>query len=444
MPKKFTTYSPLKRAAISAALMLLLVAALWSVIRVLSPTPPRTLTLSTGAPDGAYHQFGLKYQALMKESGVSVELQTSGGSVENLQRLNDGKTSVAFVQGGLGLLSLDPLKDDTDTGLRSLATVGFEPVWLFTRKLNLSAGMSRLGAARVGVGAPGSGNYKVAVELLGLYGVADAKGNALGSGQIVKEGGMVAARKLMSGELDAVILVASLQSESVTTLLADPSVELVSLAHVEGLSRRLPYFQLVVLKRGSVNPAQNLPARDIPLLATTANLVIADTVHPALAYLLLEAARQIHSHPTLLNKPGEFPSPVGTDFPLSEESERYFKNGRPFLQRYLPFWLANLVQRIVLIVVPLAAILIPVFKFLPSALQWRQRIKLYRRYGELKFLENDISARNLGADEVANAHAQLTQIERDILATRFSVDFADRVYTLRQHVDFVREKLKTI
>jgi len=439
-----------KHLTLWAILALVAAALTWVVLRFVSPSPPRTLIMSTGAVDGAYHQFGLKYQALLKDNGVTLVLQPSTGSVENLKRLGDGSAAVGFVQGGLGLLALDPLKDASDTTLRSLATVAYEPVWIFSRKLDLSNGLAALAGKRIAVGAAGSGNQKVAMELLATYGVTNNKANSVADGkgapptgtQLILEGGMAAAGKLQSGQADAVILVAAPQAAAVMHLLEDSSLELASLRHVEGLARRFPYFQAVSLKRGSVNPQRNFPAKDIAMIATTANLVIPDDLHPALAYLLLDAARQTHSRPGLFNRPGDFPSSQGTDFPLAEEADRYFKNGRPFLQHYLPFWLANFVQRLILVLVPLIAILVPIFKFLPSLLTWRQENKLFKRYGELKFLEADIISRTLNSDEVAAARAQLDRIEKETLSARFALDFSDRVFTLRQHIDYVRAKLE--
>ena len=435
-----------QRLALLVILTLLAAAVAWSVARFVSPSPPRTLTLSTGIADGAYHQFGLKYQAILKESGVTLTLLPSSGSLENLKRLGDGSASVGFVQGGLGVLSLDPFKDASDTQLRSLATVAFEPVWIFSRKLDLSNGLSALAGKRIAVGAPDSGNYKVATGLLTTYGVLDAKGVPVttpsGATQLILEGGMSAADKLQSGQADAVILVAAPQAQAVAALLQDSSVELASLRHVDGLARRFPYFQVVSLKRGSVDPQRNLPLKDIAMIATTANLVVPEDLHPALSYLLLDAARHTHSRPSLVSRAGDFPSPQGTDFPLAEEAERYFKNGRPFLQRYLPFWLANFVQRLILVLVPLIAVLVPVFKFLPSLLEWRQQNKLFRHYGELKFLEGDVASRLLKPDETKAALAQLERIERAVIDNKFALDFSDRVFTLRQHIDYVREKLE--
>ena len=165
-----------QRLALLVILTLLAAAVAWSVARFVSPSPPRTLTLSTGTADGTYHQFGLKYQAILKESGVTLMLQPSSGSVENLKRLGDGSASVGFVQGGLGLLALNPFKDASDTNLRSLATVAFEPVWIFSRNLDLSNGLSALAGKRIAVGAVDSGNYIVATGLLTTYGCWMPKG----------------------------------------------------------------------------------------------------------------------------------------------------------------------------------------------------------------------------------------------------------------------------
>ncbi|MDM0077374.1 TAXI family TRAP transporter solute-binding subunit [Variovorax sp. J2P1-59] len=425
------------------ALIAALTAGIWVVVRYVSPTPPRTLVMSTGVADGAYHRFGQRYQDILRANGIALELRPSSGGVENLQRLNEGSVSVAFVQGGTGVLALDPDASPDSTPLRSLATVSFEPVWIFTHTLDLSKGLGALAGKRIAVGVPGSGNYQVAVQLLSIYGVvvADGQRNAPDGTTFVSAGGMAAVDMLDSHQIDAVIVIAAPQAPAVQRLLSDGAARLASLDHVEGLSRRFPFFQPVILKRGSVDPKRDLPPRDVELLATTANLVVRDELHPALAYLLLEAARQVHRQPSLINRPDEFPSPRATDFPLSTEAERYFKNGRPFLQSYLPFWAANYVQRLLLLLVPLAAILVPLARLLPGLLNWRRQSRLYRRYGELKFLEQDLASRKLDAEERREALAQLDRIEGEIVHTKFPLDFTDRVYTLRQHVDYVRAQL---
>lgn len=427
-----------RRLAFWLLLVAVLAAVSWVVVRYLSPAPPRSLVMSTGATDGAYHRFGLRYQEILKANGIRLELRPSSGGMENIKRLNDASVSVGFVQGGTGLLASDPEALPESTALRSLATVAYEPVWIFTRTLDLSKGLGLLAGKRVAVGLPGSGNLHVARQLLNAYGVQADRGGT----QFVTEGGTAAAKMLVDGQVDAVIMIAASQAQGVQQLLNDDRVKLVSLDQVEGLAQRYPYFQSITLKRGAVDPARDLPPADVHLLATTANLVVRDELHPALSYLLLEAAKQVHSQPSLISRPGEFPTPRDTDYPLSDQAERYFKHGQPFLQNYLPFWVAIYVQRLLLWLVPLAAILVPLMRVLPGLVNWRRQSRLYRRYGELKYLELDVASRQLSEEERQRSRDKLDRIEEEIVKTKFPLDFSDRVYTLRQHVDYVRAQLE--
>jgi TRAP-type uncharacterized transport system substrate-binding protein len=412
---------------------------IWLLTRYISPAPPSKIEMTTGAVDGASHAFALKYQAYLKANRVTLELKPSTGSVQNLERLNTG-TPVGFVQGGLGILSIDPQNADADTPLRSLGVVGYEPIWIFAASDALAKSMHKglgvLAGKNVAIGAEGSGTRKVALELLQSYGITAANAS------LSADGGMAAANALIAKKLDALVIIGAPQTPAVQLLLDKPEVQLVSIDHAEGITRRLPYMSLVTLKAGSVNPQRDLPAQDITLLSTTANLVIRDELHPALAYLLLEAARDVHKGATLLNKPAEFPHPRGTDFPLADEAQRYYKDGRPFLQRYLPYWAANALQRLLLILIPLLAIAIPVLKTIPSLLDFKEKNRLYRRYGVLRELERDLRVRQLSEAEIVEASSKLDEIENEISTMKFPLDFTDRIYTLRQHVDYVRGQLK--
>ena len=326
-----------------------------------------------------------------------------------------------------------------DTPLRSLGVVGYEPVWIFTASpalaQTLTKGLTGLTGKRVAIGAEGSGTRKVALELLQTYGITPAQA-ALSS-----DSGMIAANALLVNNIDALIIIGAPQTPAVQLLLERPEAQLVTIEHAEGLTRRLPYLSLVTLKAGSVDPGRDQPPEDIMLLTTTANLVVHQDLHPALDYLLLEAAREVHKGATLLNRPGEFPNPRATDFPLAEEAQRYYRDGRPFLQRYMPYWVANALQRFLLVLVPLMAIAIPLFKIIPLLYAFKEKSRLNRRYGQLLEMEREIASRTLTMQEVTRARAQLDQIEHDVSGMKFPLDFSDRVYTLRQHVDYVRGHL---
>lgn len=433
--------SPRQRLATGLLFAAMVALGIWALIRFLSPDPPRSIHMRTGAADGAYHQFALKYQRVLRDNGVHLELLPSSGSVENLQHLMDGGAAVALVQGGLGTLATDPLSTNENTPLRSLATVTHEPVWIFSHSLDLTAGLGALRGKRVAVGLAGSGNRTLALQLLAAYGLPDPGGGWPAGTELLDLGGLPAAEALLARSIDAVIIVAAPQAPAVHQLLKTPGIRLAALDHVDGLARRFPFFQPVVLQRGAIDPGRDIPSRDIALLSTMANLVAHENLHPALVYLLLEAARQAHAAPGLFNRPGEFPALAATDFPLAEESERYFRNGRPFLQRYLPFWVANFVQRLVLMLVPLLAILIPVFRYLPALWQWKDKNRLFHRYGELRYLEDDLATRVLSVDEKEAACLRLDAIESELRQARFPLEFSDRIYTLRLHLDYVRRRL---
>jgi TRAP transporter TAXI family solute receptor len=425
----------------ATAFLAALALVIWALTRYISPAPPRSVTMTTGAQDGAYHAFGEKYKTYMKANGIELILKPSAGSVQNLERLEQPGTAAGFVQGGLGQLTIDPNEDEEKTPLRSLAVIGYEPLWVFAQTpamaKQLAGSLQGLAGKRIAVGAEGSGTKKVALDLLKAYGISAQNAT------LEPNSGMAATQALLDKKLDAIILIASPQAAAVQKLI-DPgnAATLINLTQAEGITRRLPYLSTVVLKAGSVDPVSKTPDQDVTLLTTTANLVVRQDTHPAIAYLLLEAARDTHKGATLLNRPSEFPHPRGTDFPLSEEATRYFKDGRPFLQRYLPFWLANALQRLLLILIPLAAIGIPVIKLIPGLLQFKEKTRLYRRYGQLLKMETDIRARQLNQQEINEARTQLDHIEQRISSTKFSLEFADRVYTLRQHVEFVRGQLQ--
>jgi TRAP transporter TAXI family solute receptor len=400
------------------------------------PAPPDHITMTTGAIDGAYHQYALKYRAILARDGITLELKPSGGSVENLARLKDNTANVGFVQGGLGTLGNAPLEIEAGvTQLYSLGNLGYEGVWIFLRGKREITRLTELQNAKLAIGAPGSGSRKVALDLLAAHGL-----NANNT-QLSPLGGGAAIEALQGGQLDAVLLIAAPEAPVVRQAAAQKDLRLMSFANADAIGRRFPYLAPVTLAQGVFDLQANLPAKDVRMVATKANLVIREDLHPALAYLLLEAMMEVHAAPGIFNAAGEFPSPVATDFPLAEEAKRYFKTGRPFLQRYLPFWLANLVERMLVFLVPLFGVVLPIMKFLPIIVNWRRQQRINRWYGELHKLELDLDLREFAPEELAKHMQRMEEIEEAARYMHMPLNFSDKVYTLRQHIDFVRARL---
>lgn len=418
-------------------LLALVVGAFWLTYHFLQPAPPDHLSIATGATDGAYYQNALKYRAILARDGVRLDVKATGGSVENLKLLKDdaSETDAAFVQGGFGPLGSGTPQEPDATQLHSLGNLAYEAVWVFVRGKREPTRLTELRDARLAIGAPGSGTRKVALDLLAAHGITPD------SPKLSPLSGAAAIAALKAGTLDAIFLIAAPDAPVVRELAAAPDVHVMSFSNAPAIAKRFPYLTAVTLTQGVFDLKADLPPHDVQLVATKANLVVREDLHPALAYLLLEAATEVHGGPGLFHNAGDFPSAVATDFPLADQAQSFYKNGRPFLQRYMPFWLANLVQRMLLFLLPVIGVLIPVIKFLPSIINWRRQKRINRWYGELKSLELDLDAHEVKGADLERHLARLEEIEEAARYMNMPLDFSDRVYTLRMHIAFVRARL---
>lgn len=407
----------------------ILVAAFWIAFQFVQPAPPKKVVMTGGAEGGAYESYAAQYRDRLAVEGVTLELRSSAGSVENLKRLMDegSGVTIGFVQGGIA-------KAGDDEDLMSLAGLYYEPLWVFYRGNAVLDHVSSLRGRRIAIGPEGSGTRPLALQVLALAGV-DARNTTFRDLDATR-----AAEALARGEIDAAMMVADTSSPQVIRLLHDRRVRLMSFAQAEALTRHLPFLSHVVLPEGGIDFAANLPARDVHLVAPTANLVVRDDIHPALITLLLQAATDIHGGPGLLRKAGEFPSDKGVDFAMSVDAERYLKSGPPFLQRHLPFWMAVFIDRMVVMLVPVLAILIPVVRFTPTVYAWRIKSRIYRWYGKLKVLEIDMQSAK-SADEVRALIERLDAIEQSVSRIPTPLAFSEYLYNLRSHVDLVRGRL---
>lgn len=433
MPEKLKLLSWRDVVFVAIPSLLLILAAFWVAARYIKPAPPARVVISTGSEGGAYQRFGALYADVLAKNGVELIAKPSAGSPENLQRLRDPNSGVdaAFIQGGTTLS-----KSDDDT-LVSLGELYYEPLWIFYRDgvVKEGAGVLDLKGKRLAIGQVGSGTQRLAMEVLSVNGI-----NAQNT-PLISAGGFEVAAQLQTGEIDAVFVVGPTQSALVWALLYSPGVHLLDIAQAEAYTRQFAYLKHLVLPRGAIDLVQNIPPRDIQMVSTTATLLAREETHPALIWLLLQAASAVHGEPGVFQKPAEFPhAERNGEFPMAQEAVRYYTNGKPFLQRYLPFWAAILVDRLLVLLVPILAVLYPLFRFAPGLYGWRVRSRIYRRYGELKFLESEV-------EEDPQRHTRdewlhkLDEIEADVIRIRTPLAFADMFYTLRQHTGLVRETI---
>jgi TRAP transporter TAXI family solute receptor len=393
-----------------------------------NPAPPDTITIATGQPDGAYLLFAERYRAVLAKDKITLNILETAGSVENLQLLeNDGDSvDIAFVQGGVAGTAGNPK-------LLSLASLYYEPLWVFYRGADTLTRLTDLQSLHIAAGDPGSGTQALAMTLL--------EDNRLNSGDILPLGGQQAAEALISGKVDAAFFVASVQSPLVQKLLHRQDIKLMSFARADAYTRLYHSLSTITLPEGAIDLQENIPPHDIMLLAATTNLVARDDFHPALVDLLLQAAGKVHGDGSLFDQPGYFPNDRNLEFPLNDDARRYFKHGPPFLQRYLPFWTANLIDRMKIMLIPLLTLLIPLFKIMPPTYRWQARKKVYRWYRELKDLDVE-HPEQLTADALHTSIRMLDAIEEEVRKVNIPLSYSDELYNLRLHIDLVRSKLK--
>jgi TRAP-type uncharacterized transport system substrate-binding protein len=393
------------------------------------PTPPGTLVMTTGVEGRTYAALGERYRQILARSHVHLKLLSSSGAVENLRRLKDKSLAVdvGFFQGGMSSSNEAP-------GLLSLGSISYTPLWVFYRSDETFDDPSQLKGKRIAIGPEGSGSRKFSLDLLTSSQVVDPP-------TVLFDLADEAANKaLKEGQVDVVITLGTADNIFVQDLLHSQNVKLMSLSQAEAYARVFPALSHVILPKGVVNFAKRLPASDIHLLSPTTNLVVRDTVHPALMYLLLDAATEIHGGPSWVNKAGEFPAPKVQDFSLSDQAERFYKTGRPFLLDYLPFWVAVFLDRIIKILIPMAVVLLPLMRIMPWLYSWRNRSKLYRWYGELKYLELEVSE-HPQTNRISDYYAKLDHIEASVKKINVPLGFYRELYTLREHIELVRERV---
>jgi len=415
--------------AIMIAVGLLIVFACWWFFH---SAPPRTITLTCGEKDSLYFRIAEKYAKILARDGVKLIILTSAGSLENLQRLTDASfpVDIGFVQAGMaGGFNIDDLV--------SLGSVSYQPLFVFHRLPFTVERLSQLAGRRLAVGREGSGTRLLAMELLSLNGVKPGGGAAFPDLE-----GEKAAAALLAGKIDGAFLMAdSATSQTMRTLLRAPGIHLVNFSQADGYVRRVGYLNRLVIPKGAVDFGENVPAGDITLVSPTVELIARNNLHPALSDLLLAAAMEIHGQPALFQNRGEFPAALENEFRISDDARRYYKSGKMFFYRYLPFWLASLVSRILVVFVPLLIILIPGLKSIPVLLHWPARLRINRWYRQLLQVEQE-AIREISPEKLAALTGKLDAIEAEVYKMKVPAAFGDQFYVLRTHINFVRGKLQ--
>ncbi len=409
--------------------VLVVVLAFLLALYFMPPPPPKQVNMVTGGQAGGYYAFGTRYAEVLARAGVRLNVQTSAGSIENLKLLQtpSAGASVGLLQGGIGNTEKAP-------DLISLGRVFHEPLWIFYRGETMEK-LGELAGKRLAVGAEGSGTRALVDDLL-KTGQIGANNSTL-----LPLTGQPAVDALRQGDVDVVFLALAPQAPIIQGLVRDKDVRLMSLTQAEALTKIFPYLARLTLPQGVFDIAANIPDRDISMVAPQAALVVENGLHPAIIALLAEAAQEVHGKPSIFAKAGEFPTLVDPEFEMAPEAVRYYKSGPTFWKRILPYWIANLVERAIVFLVPLLTVLIPLGKVLPAVYKWRFRKRLLHWYTQLKDVEAEVAVVEQG-EATDDLHQRLNTIDDAVSRLPVPIQFAGQFYDLRTHLDLVRERLK--
>ncbi|HVV49181.1 MAG TPA: TAXI family TRAP transporter solute-binding subunit [Polyangia bacterium] len=417
-------------ALIAAPILVLLGLGGWVARKSIGLAPPNRIRIVSGPPGSKYREFAERYQAIIARYGVKVEIVPSAGAIDNLRQLADRskKVDVGFVQGGL--------RNGTNaSGLVSLGSLYEQPLMIYFRGSEPADRLSALRGKRLAIGPEGTAARALALELLAA---SDMAGPPT---ELVDLAGNEAAQALVDGKIDAVFLMGDSATRDLMHRMREtPHVQLLGFRQADAYVRRFQFLSKLTLPEGALDLARDYPPQAVQLIGTTVELVARDTLHPALSDLLISAAREVHGGAGLFRNAGEYPAPLARDFPLSKDAERYYKSGEQFLYKRLPFWLASVLDRLLVLLVPLIVAIIPVSRLIPAIYRWRIRSRIYRWYGALMGIERDLQVDRQAAGR-ADLLRRLDEITAAVNELTTPASFADQVYVLRDHVAAVRRRI---
>jgi len=406
------------------AMLLIAMAGYW----LIDPEPPKEIVISISKNDGNYQAYASLYAVFLQQEGVTLEIRESEGPQQSLAALRneDAGVDMALIAGGVAS------QESTD-GLVSLGSLYYEPMWIFHKLKQKIESMSELKGKRIAVGRPDSANYILAHILLGAAGVTEK------NSKFIEVGDEAAADALQHGLVDVILVSGASTTPLIEEVAAMPGVKIAGLSDAEAYSRQYTFLHHLVLPKGALNLASNIPPQEVHLLAPTVTLVAREAMNQSLVYLMLKVVSRVHGGAGMLQKNHEFPSDKDSDFEMSSQAAHFYESGPPFLDQYLPFWAATFVNRVLIILLPLVAIFIPLSRIAPSVYTWMVKSRIYKLYGELRFLE--IKLRNSQGEELPALRKELDAIESKVNSFKLPVAYTRHLYELRSHIELVRSKL---
>lgn len=420
----------------SKVLLLAFLACLVAIVVYLDPFPERDIHVATAFPGSDWHQFGELAVERLKPKGLRGTVVATSGAAENVDRLIDPRDPVnaAFAYG----LALD---DRQRKEIVSLGSLGYDPIWIFHRKdrIPVLESLSGLAGHRIGLGPTRSGSYVIGRKLLAVSGI-EVEGN----GELVPGEFLEGERRIVAGDVDAFLIVASVQEPIVQRLIRAGGIELFSFPNAAAFEKRFNSFDALRLPAGSLSIHPPVPARDVSLVATTTSVVVKKNMHPDLQLALLMAIKELNrdSEHLFFSRRNEFPAYVDPLVPISPVASKFYDYGPPAITRYLPFWFAGFFARAWVLLLTLVAVFYPLSRLNLHIRKLRFVIRERPHYEELLEIDALLCSRKLSEEEKEGLRKRLTEINQHASRAGVPVGEETHYFQLLTAITNLRRKIE--
>ena len=414
---------------ITVPFILLTIGLFYFTSTFVQPSPKKEITIASGSKTGNYYKTALKYKEALEKQQVKVNILNTAGSIENIKLLEEGKADIGFIQNGT-------ITNDESQNIKSLASIYYEPLWVFYKNEGFQADyIIQFFSKKLSIGVEGSGTRDLALDILKDNGIDNSNST------ILNYSNEKAKNELLAGNIDAMFIVSSHNSNIVKELLESPDVNILSFKRAYAYSRKYTFLEALPLYEGTLDLYKNLPDENVNLLSTTANLVVNQNFPDELKRLFLKEIIQIHREKDLFAKDGEFPNSLNLILEMDEEAQRYFQYGDTFLEKLFPYWIASNIDRLKILLIPLITLLIPLFKGIFPLYNWSMRSKIYRWYEQINKIDKELS--NLDKNRIKEELKKLENLRIEIgNETKVPLSYMGEYYNLQLHIDHIINKIE--
>ena len=415
---------------ISIPILLLIIASFYFTSKFIQPSVKKEITIATGSIDGEYYKTALQYKELLEKQKVKVNIVTSNGSLENIELLNEKKVDIAFVQNGIEIVK-------NENNLQAIASVYYEPLWIFYKnedyKINY---IIQLISKKISIGNEGSGTKDLALKLLKDNGLDNT------NTQISTSSNKEAKDLLLKGEIDAMFMISSADSQIVKELLENPNITLFNFKRAKAYSRKYTFLESNTLYEGTIDLYKNLPYEDINLLMTSANLIVRDDFSDELIRLILKEIKPLPNKKALFEADNQFPNINNISAEINENAQRYFTYGDTWLEKLFPYWIASNIDRLKILLIPLITLMLPLSKGFFPLYRWSIRSKIYKWYKQIQKI--DLLSEDAKNEDLQNYLKEISKLKHEIKAeTKVPLSYMGEYYDLIMHLELIITKINS-